>query len=1052
MPKDYALNPQQLEAYEQLKKIRESKTVALRPSSFLRQEVVGLDGSKEPFTLRYYQVQGTFHLMRMKRMVLGDDMGLGKCVTEDTLLVTDRGSVPIHELAPDSELVPDTFYEPGQPTQVWTGHEMVPVNRFYWNGLAATKKVTTRNGFQVEGSLAHPIRVRAPRGEKFQRLPAIRVGDYVCIDRNQTPFPSVEPLLPAPQGLSSGAKPFRYPSSLTPDLARLLGYVVAEAWTNGPYNTNISQHLDVNPESHADIRKLLLDVFGWAGNIGNADRDVLISVNSVGIRQYLGTCGITYVTSHFKEVPWCVLRGTRTSVREFLRGLFEGEASVGDGGVEFSNSSEKLVRAVQALLLRFGIVSTLSPKHIKGYDHVYWRLSFFGEDAEIFAQAIGFVSRRKNEALQARLTKARNPNKDVVPYTGKVVSRLKAALFEATTKHGANDLRKGSGLNQFGWSFVNTLKHVMCGRYNATYRFLRQLLDVAKTHGLKEHPAYLDIEEIVHRHYFYDPVVHIKTGKAHLMDIEVDHPDHCFSGNGFINHNTVESIAALCYLWEREPENKIIVIAPKSAVRQWAAEIRRFTTGVKPIVVETPKSVTQAGESLAARKAAYKEWLDAPTGPGQPKVVLIMNYALLVRDWNIESFRPLKPNGKPDPKRPVIPGVFDGTTLKAAKNLVVIFDEATAFKNMSTKTWEIARYLSDRSHRVYGLTGTLLKNHLMEGYSIYKVIKPDLFTTKTQFYADYCYVEMQSVKGNRKIPIVKGYQNLDHFRARIDPFFLGRKKYAVSNELPSLTTREVVCELSPAEETKYREALAGILELGDGSVREFEENKALVSLIYCQQVVDSLSLLRFKEGDTISTDDDVHKLGTLGSKEQELVDLITGELDDEKVIVFTRFESLVGRLQALLKRVGVQSTRITGTDKNEARIANQAAFQDLNSKTKVIFITAAGNEAINLQAAVGLVFYDLPWSWGDYVQTLGRMIRIGSPHQKVVAFHLMAEKTGTLREDVKTIDHHILAMLRKKKNLIEKVLGEGAVGALKVERGNPILELVRSMQGRPVAV
>jgi hypothetical protein len=40
-------------------------------------------------------------------------------------------------------------------------------------------------------------------------------------------------------------------------------------------------------------------------------------------------------------------------------------------------------------------------------------------------------------------------------------------------------------------------------------------------------------------------------------------------------------------------------------------------------------------------------------------------------------------------------------------------------------------------------------------------------------------------------------------------------------------------------------------------------------------------------------------------------------------------------------------------------------------------------------------------------------------------------------------------MLRKKKNVIEKVLGEGAVGGLKIEKGgSSIRELVLSMMGK----
>jgi len=515
---------------------------------------------------------------------------------------------------------------------------------------------------------------------------------------------------------------------------------------------------------------------------------------------------------------------------------------------------------------------------------------------------------------------------------------------------------------------------------------------------------------------------------------------------------TIETLGALAYLWEKEPNNKVMVVAPKSAIRQWASEIERFTRGIKPLVVTTPKGKTKTGESaLDRRKKLYQEWVEAPTGPGDPKVVLILNYALLQRDWNAEGYQPLKENGKPDPKKPVVPGVLDAATRKLGPRLVVIFDECTAFKSMRTKTWEVCRYLSDRSHRVYGLTATLLKNHLMEGYCIYKAIKSNLFGTKTRFLEDYCYTKLQNVSKGRKIPIVVGYKNLDHFRGVIDPFYIGRAKHMVSSELPTLTTRELICELSKAEDAKYAEALTGVIELGDGDIRDYEENKALVSLNYCQQVVNSMSMLKYSEGDEVGGnllfEEASHKVGSRGSKEQALVDLITGELDGQKVIVYTRFESLVGRLQAILLREGVKSVRITGKENDKKRAESQAKFQDLNSDTNVIFITGAGSEAINLQAAIGLIFYDAPWSWGDYIQILGRMIRIGSPHKGVLAYHLIGERPAKGKKSRKTIDHHVLGLLRKKKSLIEKVLGEAAVGALKFDKpGSSARALMRALQ------
>jgi len=537
-------------------------------------------------------------------------------------------------------------------------------------------------------------------------------------------------------------------------------------------------------------------------------------------------------------------------------------------------------------------------------------------------------------------------------------------------------------------------------------------------------------QEFKLRYYQVQGVFHLLSMKRMLL------------GDGTGLGKTVQVIAALCYLRPREPENRVIIVTPKSVLRQWGEEIERFSTGIRCYVVSgTPEE----------RIAIYEEWAAAKVGENHPLPVLIVNYALLVRDWEQgkKITTPAKGKGKPI----VTPGLVDRLT-KDMAGLVVVFDEATAFKNSETKTWQTCRLLSDRAHRVVGLTATLLKNNLKEGFSIYKVLVPRLFGTKTSFLETFCVVEMKKIGFNRKIPIIVGYRNLDQFRALIDPYFLGRPKHLVSAELPKLTTKQIIVRLTAAEDSKYQEALTGVLELGDGSIKDYEEHKAFVALGYCQQVVNSLTMLKYRPGDDIATgapwekfDEGAEtKLKDLGSKEQALCDLITDELDGEKVIVYTRFESLVGRLIDILKAEGIKSVRITGKENEKARLDNQRVFQDLNSDTQVIFITDAGSEAINLQAASAIVFYDAPWSWGNYVQTLGRPIRIGSPHPSVVAYHIVAERPRTKPKEQKTIDHHILGLLQSKKNLIDRVLGEAAVGALTFEADSSTKDLLRRMR------
>jgi len=99
------------------------------------------------------------------------------------------------------------------------------------------------------------------------------------------------------------------------------------------------------------------------------------------------------------------------------------------------------------------------------------------------------------------------------------------------------------------------------------------------------------------------------------------------------------------------------------------------------------------------------------------------------------------------------------------------------------------------------------------------------------------------------------------------------------------------------------------------------------------------------------------------------------------------------------------------------------AFQDPDDDTRVCCITMAGSESINLQAAKALIFFDTPWSAGDYIQILGRMVRIGSIHDRCYAVHLV----GKLKRR-KTVDHRIMDVQTKKMNLVEAVIGKRIKG------------------------
>ena len=155
----------------------------------------------------------------------------------------------------------------------------------------------------------------------------------------------------------------------------------------------------------------------------------------------------------------------------------------------------------------------------------------------------------------------------------------------------------------------------------------------------------------------------------------------------------------------------------------------------------------------------------------------------------------------------------------------------------------------------------------------------------------------------------------------------------------------------------------------------------------------------------------------LSPKEEALLDMLDGDLAGEKVIVFSKYKLWIDRLEKLTKDghfTNRKFLRITGNENEKQRNDNKRLFQG-SPDHDLIVINAAGIEGINLQQAAHMVLLDVPWSWGDLIQLVGRMVRMASPHT-ACTLHLFVAKG--------TIDEYAVETLKGKKGVFEKILGE----------------------------
>lgn len=137
-----------------------------------------------PYDLAPFQRVMLRSFFRYKKVGMVASRGISKCVVGTTLVNTDEGLKRIGDLANWSkeEL---TDYQDNKVLN-WNG-EIENSSIVYSNGLQDTKKITTKYGYEIEGTMVHPLVVMNKQGEmEFKELQDIKPGDYVAMNRKGT--------------------------------------------------------------------------------------------------------------------------------------------------------------------------------------------------------------------------------------------------------------------------------------------------------------------------------------------------------------------------------------------------------------------------------------------------------------------------------------------------------------------------------------------------------------------------------------------------------------------------------------------------------------------------------------------------------------------------------------------------------------------------------------------------------------------------------------------------------------------------------------------------
>jgi len=221
---------------------------------------------------------------------------------------------------------------------------------------------------------------------------------------------------------------------LTPELSQVIGYIIGDgSRINSGMDTKIKIEDDRETlkEYQRIFKKLGLRVKllkhrhknCWQIRIYSASFGKLLNKIAPGILD----------DSLKREVPEIIQKSPLDCVAGFLRGFFDAEGSVGErkkDGISLQIGNEKLIKQIQLLLLRFGILSSLSFSKVQKQT----RLSIYLFDSlKKFLSSIGFSSPRKMERLKKLIKLRKNLKHKSLPVLNQFIFLTQIKTIEITS-------------------------------------------------------------------------------------------------------------------------------------------------------------------------------------------------------------------------------------------------------------------------------------------------------------------------------------------------------------------------------------------------------------------------------------------------------------------------------------------------------------------------------------------------------------------------------------------------------------------------------------------
>lgn len=434
------------------------------------------------------------------------------CVAGDTQIFTSMGLKTVGEIAKKSVMskVGHGGVMAGEIQTLLTTHQGQGTSSHVVNtGVKPVVTVTTKHGYHLTCTPDH--RLLALNTDTYA-VEWVTAGDcagrYMVLPTHGTWGNQVSlGVFAYTAKTHNNVVPLRRPTAMTMDLARVLGYLVAE----GSVTEDGLEFSNSDPRVVDDYTRCMVSLFGEAPKTiwtQPAERNRLtkpsakVRTRTRWYKEFFSSLGLLPCVATEKAIPDAILNAPKEFVAEFLRAFIEGDGWVGSNKqpnrVDLVTASKTLSRQLHLVLSNFGVLTTLEQN------------------------ARGYYTVRVNSAPMARRFR------DTV---GGGVFKV-PTITDTNGRGGEFECVPAGRIKGLSQRIANEIP----GANKISLSRIKSLWPLLETHA-NDRKVLTNLRSLMDKGYLFDPVTSVSdAGEVEVFDLSVP-GDESFVANGLVAHN-----------------------------------------------------------------------------------------------------------------------------------------------------------------------------------------------------------------------------------------------------------------------------------------------------------------------------------------------------------------------------------------------------------------------------------------------------------------------------------------------------------------------------------